>query len=57
MDDADSLRVAKVFYERLFCEEIITLDAIPFALDYAVEELRKSGMPPKQWAMFIHMGA
>jgi hypothetical protein len=57
MEDADGPRVAKLFYERLFAEEVITLDAIPHALDYAVSELRKSGVPPKRWATFIHMGA
>jgi hypothetical protein len=57
MDDADGPRVAKLFYERLFAENIITLDAIPYALDYAVAELRKSGVPPERWATFIHMGA
>jgi hypothetical protein len=57
MDDADGPQVAKLFYERLFAEEIITLDTIPYALDYAVAELRKSGAPPERWATFIHMGA
>jgi hypothetical protein len=57
MEDIDGPRVAKRFYERLFSEEVITLDAIPYALDYAVSELRKSGVPPHRWATFIHMGA
>jgi hypothetical protein len=57
MNDADGPFVAKLFYERLFAEEVITLDAIPYALDYAMGELRKSGVPPERWATFIHMGA
>jgi hypothetical protein len=57
MDDADGPRVAKLFYERLFTEDVITLDAIPYALDYAVAELRNSGVSPERWATFIHMGA
>jgi hypothetical protein len=57
MNDADGPGVAKLFYERLFAEEIITLHAIPHALDYAVGELRKRGAPPERWATFIHMGA
>jgi hypothetical protein len=57
MDDADGPRVAKLFYERLFAEDVITLDAIPYALDYAVAELRKDGVSPMRWATFIHMGA
>jgi hypothetical protein len=57
MDDIDGPQVAKLFYERLFAEDVITLDAIPYALDYAVAELRKSGVSPSRWATFIHMGA
>jgi hypothetical protein len=57
MDDADGPRVAKWFYETLFSEDMITLDAIPYALDYAIGKLRKNGVPPERWATFIHMGA
>jgi hypothetical protein len=57
MSDADSPIVMKLFYEKLFTEDVITLDVIPHTLDYAVGELRKSGVPPEQWATFIHMGA
>jgi hypothetical protein len=57
MNDADGPRVTKLFYERLLSDEVITLDAIPYALDYAVGELRNSGVPPERWATFIHMGA
>jgi hypothetical protein len=57
MSDADGPRVASLFYDRLFEEDMITLDAVPYALDYAVGELRKSGVPPERWATFIHMGA
>jgi hypothetical protein len=57
MHDPDGPQVAKLFYERLFAKDMITLDAIPYALDDAVAELRKSGVPPERWATFIHMGA
>jgi hypothetical protein len=57
MNDTDGPRVTTLFYERLFAEDVITLDAIPFALDYAIGELRKSGVTPERWATFIHMGA
>jgi hypothetical protein len=57
MDDVDGPRVAKLFYDRLFAEESITLDVIPYALDYTIAELRKGGAPPGRWATFIHMGA
>jgi hypothetical protein len=57
MNDADGPRVAKLFYERLFAEEVLTLDTIPYALDYAIAELRKGGASSERWATFIHMGA
>jgi hypothetical protein len=57
MNDADGPRVARLFYERLFAEKVITLDLIPYALDYSIAELKKGGVPPEQWATFIHMGA
>jgi hypothetical protein len=57
MRDQDGPQVAKRFYERLFAKEDIVLDDIPYALDYAVEELRETGVIPERWATFIHMGA
>jgi hypothetical protein len=57
MSDVDGPLIAKYFYERLFAEDMITVDAIPYALDYAVTELRKAGAPPERWATFIHVGA
>jgi hypothetical protein len=57
MGDADGPRVAQLFYERLFAKPEISLDDIPYALDYAVGELKKSGVPPERWATFVHMGA
>jgi hypothetical protein len=57
MRDADGPKVAAFFYERLFAKEQISLDDVPCALDYAVSELRKRGVPPERWATFIHMGA
>jgi hypothetical protein len=57
MNDADGPQVAKLFYKRLFAEDVIRLDAIPYALDHAVSAMRKSGVPPERWATFIHIGA
>jgi hypothetical protein len=57
MNDADGPRVVKLFYEKLFAEEVITLDTIPYALDFAVAGLRRGGASPERWATFIHMGA
>jgi hypothetical protein len=57
MNDVDGPLVADLFYKRLFAEDVITLDAIPYALDYAVTELRNKGVSAERWATFIHMGA
>jgi hypothetical protein len=57
MNDTDGPRVAKLFYEKFLSEDVITLDAIPYALDQAVVELRKSGVPTERWATFVHIGA
>jgi hypothetical protein len=57
MSDAEGPVVARLFYEHLFSSQPITLDAIPYALDHAVGELRRRGIPPERWATFIHMGA
>jgi hypothetical protein len=57
MHDQDGPYVAKVFYEKLFENNSIDVDAIPYALDYAVSALRTKGVPPERWATFIHMGA
>jgi hypothetical protein len=57
MGDADGPAVAKTVYETLFAEESLTADAIPYALDAAVQELRQRNLPPSRWATFIHVGA
>jgi hypothetical protein len=57
MKDLDGPAVAKLFYEKLFEKETIDADSIAYALDHAVDTLRKSGVPWERWATFIHMGA
>jgi hypothetical protein len=57
MKDADGPFVARVFYETLFQGGAIDADSVAYALDEAVNALRKTGVPPVQWATFIHMGA
>jgi hypothetical protein len=57
MRDKDGPTIAKLFYEKLFAKKQISLDDIPYALDYAVGELRKTGASPERWATFIHVGA
>jgi hypothetical protein len=57
MNDQDGPFIAKHFYKKLFEYATIDVDRIPYALDYAVQALRKTGAPPERWATFIHMGA
>jgi hypothetical protein len=57
MHDVDGPLVAKFFYEALFAEQVITVDAIPYALDEAIGKLRVSGVSAERWATFVHLGA
>jgi hypothetical protein len=57
MGDVDEPTLARHFYEELMMKESIEFDDIPYALDFAVLSLRKTGVPPHRWATFIHMGA
>jgi hypothetical protein len=56
MNDKDGPFIAERFYKKLFENGTIDAATVPYALDYAVTELRKSGVPPERWATFIHMG-
>jgi hypothetical protein len=57
MRDEDGPAISKAFYEKLFEGDTITADAIPRALDHAVQKLRHSGASIERWATFIHVGA
>jgi hypothetical protein len=57
MGDEDGPQVAEFFYKKRVSRNQISLDDIPYALDYAVGKLKESGVPPARWATFIHMGA
>jgi CHAT domain-containing protein len=57
MQDQDGAAVASAFYEKLFAGEAVSADAIPYALDHAMRQLRESGAPLEHWATFIHVGA
>jgi hypothetical protein len=57
ISDVDGPKVAKWFYEELLVTEVIDADAVAYALDYAVGQLRELGLSPDRWAPFIHMGA
>jgi hypothetical protein len=63
MSDPDGPVVAKLFYEKLFENKTIDVDSIVYALDHAVNTLRKNITVQgkreswKRWATFIHVGA
>jgi hypothetical protein len=57
MNDTDGLRMAEWFYEVLLENESIKLDDIPYALDLAIQKLRKRGAPAARWATYMHWGA
>jgi hypothetical protein len=56
MHDEDGPRVARTFYESLFRSETFDLDDVPYALDEAVQVLRKAGVPAQRWSLFMHTG-
>jgi hypothetical protein len=57
MWDDDGPAVARVFYKELLAEEVIDADAVAYALDAAVSQLRSDGVSPSRWASYIHLGA
>jgi hypothetical protein len=57
MSDADGPLVAEWVYGTLFKKNVFDLEDIPYALDDAVQELRKRGAPTHRWATFMHIGA
>jgi hypothetical protein len=56
MHDEDGPKFARAFYEALFRSESLDLEDVPYALDEAVDVLRKAGVPAERWALFMHMG-
>jgi hypothetical protein len=57
MGDADGPLVANKIYQALSRSgNALDLDAVPYALDDAVGELRGRGLPAEHWATFIHLG-
>jgi hypothetical protein len=57
MDDRDGPVVASIVYETLFTKETLDPDLVPYALDDAIQHLRRSGVSPERWATFVHLGA
>jgi hypothetical protein len=58
MEDMDGPMIAASVYKRLFggCSDSLQPDDIAYALDEAVQELRKSHSEPSRWATYVHFG-
>jgi hypothetical protein len=56
MCDKDGPKVARQFYSSLLEKDQVDLDDIAYALDDAVQVLRKSNVPASRWASFMHIG-
>lgn len=58
MDDVDGPVVAETVYQELYRDGAETLDpnAIPYALDLAVQKLRAKGLAASRWAPYVHLG-
>jgi hypothetical protein len=56
MRDEDGPKVARQFYSSLFEKKQVDLDHIAYALDDAVQVLRRSNVPASRWASFMHIG-
>jgi hypothetical protein len=56
MHDEDGPVLARRLYEILFEKELLDLDDIPYALDEAVQALRRASVPAQRWAPFMHLG-
>jgi hypothetical protein len=56
MHDEDGPKVADRLYEVLFEKDTLDLDDVAYALDEAVQVLRRAGVPASRWALFMHMG-
>jgi hypothetical protein len=57
MDDVDGPFVAERVYRAIFRDGKLDLNAVPYALDGAIRELRESGAQPSRWATYVHIGA
>lgn len=58
MKDVDRPRVAAAVYKEFMESELLDVNSIPYALDDAVQSLRRMGAPPHRWVPYIiHVGA
>jgi hypothetical protein len=60
MGDAEGPEIADVIYLSLFpkstTSEYLDPSVVPYALDDAVQKLRRSGLEPSFWATYVHIG-
>ncbi|EIN05289.1 hypothetical protein PUNSTDRAFT_137972 [Punctularia strigosozonata HHB-11173 SS5] len=58
MEDVDGPVIAKSVYEEIYHEQAgyLNPDDIPYALDRAVQNLRRIHADPSRWASYIHLG-
>lgn len=56
MSDSTGPIVARMVYQELLKGGGLDLEAVPYALDAAVTQLRKQGYDPRYWAPFVHVG-
>jgi hypothetical protein len=60
MGDSEGPQIAEGIYSALFKEdkatEYLDPDAVPHALDDAVQKLRQTGLDPSFWATYVHIG-
>jgi hypothetical protein len=56
MDDVDGPFVAERVYQAIFANGKLDLNAVPYALDAAVRQLRETGAHPSRWATYVHIG-
>ena len=57
MKDEDGPTISRMVYKELMKKDYLDLDIIPYALNDAVQKLRRMGAPPARWAPYIHIGA
>jgi hypothetical protein len=60
MNDLDGPKVTRDVYGSILKArgQTLSLDynAIPYALDAAIQRLRDEGLPSSRWATYVHMG-
>jgi hypothetical protein len=57
MSDVDGPTIAHDVYSKLFTNGELDMAAVPFALDEAVMNLRRGGVPVSRWGTYVHFGA